>query len=321
MKTEFMQKVSRSFHRVGFTIKKHSPEILVGVGVVGSVATVVMACKATLKVNDIIDEAKETIDKIHEGVAEHKETKDGEEYTQEMANKDLAITYIQTGWKFVKLYGPAVAVGVASMGCMIGSNQILRKRNAVALAAYTAVETSFKEYRGRVIDRFGEKLDRELRYNIQAKEVEERVVDENGNETVEKRIVEVIDPNMAHDIYTVCFCEGCNGWTKNPLLNKKFLLDQLRYANDKLKREGFVSLNEVFDMLGIPRSDIGQLAGWVYTEDSSIGDNFISFGIFDDPNDERKAAFVNGYERNIWLNLNCRGDAWKYANKSHAFRW
>ncbi len=312
MKMELMNKVSRAFHKTGFKIKKHSPEILIVVGVVGTVASAVMACKATMKVNDIVDEAKETVDKIHEGVEQEKHTSDGELYTQEDANHDLLIVYAQTGWKFVKLYGPAVALGIASIGCMVASNKILRKRNVALAAAFTAVDTSFKEYRGRVIERFGKDLDRELRFNIKAKEIEERVVDENGNETTVKKTVDVIDPNGLHDIYSIVFCEGNLGWTKDPELNKFFLIQQQNYANDKLKANHFLSLNEVYDMLGAPRTAYGQFAGWIYTEDSSVGDNFVDFGIFDVHN-ETKCAFVNGHERSIILDFNCIGDAYKYV--------
>lgn len=312
MKTEFVNSVSRTLHRVGFKIKKHSPEILAGIGVVGTAVSVVMACKATLKVNDIIDEAKETVDKIHEGVEQNKHTSDGAEYTQEVANKDLLVVYAQTGWKFVKLYGPAVSLGIASITCMLASNNILRKRNAALAAAYTAVDTSFKEYRGRVIERFGKNLDRELRYNIKAKEIEERIVDENGNETTVTKTVEVMDPNVTHDIYSIVYCEGNTGWSKNPELNKFFLIQQQNYANDKLKMNHYLSLNEVYDMLGAPRTSYGQFAGWIYTEDSSIGDNYVDFGIFDIYN-ENKCHFVNGYEKNIILDFNCIGDAYKYV--------
>lgn len=311
MKTEIMHKVSRSFHKVSFKFKKHSPELLVVAGVAGIVASTVMACKATTKVNDIVDEAKETIDKIHDSVDKGLHTSDGEEYTQEVANKDLSIVYVQTGWKFVKLYGPAVALGVASIGCMIGSNRILRKRNVALAAAFKAVDTSFKEYRGRLIDKFGKDLDRELRFGIKAKEVEERVVDENGNETTVKKTVEVVDPNVAHDLYSIVWCEGSTGWTKNPELNKVFLIQQQNYANDKLKMNGILTLNEVYDMLGAPRTKYGQLAGWVYTKDGSAGDDFVDFGIFNLDND-KACDFVNGVEKSIILDFNCIGNLLDY---------
>lgn len=314
MTKEFVNSVSRSLHKVGFKLKKHSPEILVAVGVVGAVASAVLACKATLKVNDVLDEAKESVDKIHEGVEQHKVTADGQEYTQELATKDLAIVHVQTGWKLVKLYAPAVGLGAVSIACMIGSNRILHKRNVALAAAFTTVNNSFKEYRGRLIERFGDigkDLDRELRFGIKNQEVEERVIDENGNETTVTKTVEVVDPNTAHSLYSVVFCEGNLGWTKNPELNKVFLIQQQNYANDRLKAEGFLPLNEVYKMVGAPTTAYGQIAGWVWTEDSSIGDNFVDFGMFDVEN-EKKCDFVNGRERSVILDFNCIGNILEY---------
>lgn len=311
MKHDLVEKASRSLHKFGFKIKQHSPEILVAVGVVGIVASTVMACRATMKVNDIMDEAKETIDTIHDAVENHKHTSDGEEYTQEVANRDLTIVYAQTGWKFVKLYGPSVAIGIASIACMIGSNRILRKENVALAAAFATVDKSFKEYRGRLIDKFGNELDRELRFGIKAKEIEERVVDEDGNETVVSKTVEVVDPNTAHSLYSIVFCEGNTGWTKSPELNKFFLIQQQNNANDRLRLNGILTLNEVYDMVGAPRTAYGQIAGWVYTEDSSAGDNFVDFGIFD-VNNAKACEFVNGHERSIILDFNCIGSILPY---------
>lgn len=311
MKTELISKVSRSFHKAGFKFKKHSPEILAVTGVIGIVTSAVMACKATTKVNDIVDEAKETIDKIHESVGKGLHTSDGEEYTEEIAKKDLTITYVQTGLKFVKLYGPSVALGIASIGCMLGSNHILRKRNIALAAALTNVATSFKEYRGRLVDRFGKDLDRELRFGIKAKEVEETVTDEDGKETTVKKTVEVVDPNTVHSMYSIVFCEGNTGWTRNAELNKVFLIQQQNWANDKLKMNGILTLNEVYDMVGAPRTAYGQIAGWVYTDDSSIGDNFVDFGIFD-VNNEKACDFINGREKSIILDFNCIGNILDY---------
>ena len=311
MKNDVMASVSRSLHKVGFKFKKHSPEILVATGVVGIIASTVMACKATTKVSDIVDDAKETIDTIHDSVGKGLHTSDGEEYTQEVANKDLVIVYAQTGWKLVKLYGPSVVLGVASIGCMIGSNHILRKRNIALAAAFKAVDTSFKEYRDRVIDRFGKEMDRELRFGIKAKEIEEKVVDENGNETTVTKTVEVADPNVAHSIYSIVWCEGNTGWTRNAELNKVFLIQTQNAANDKLRLNGILTLNEVYDMLGVQRTAYGQIAGWVYTEDDSIGDGYVDFGIFN-TDDPKACDFVNGYEKSIILDFNCIGNILEY---------
>lgn len=313
MKTnELMTKVSRAFHKGCFKVKKHSPEILVAVGIVGIGASVVMACKATLKVNDVLDDAKDTVDNIHDSVEQEKCLASGEVYTQEIANQDLAIVYIQTGWKLTKLYAPSVILCVASVGCMVGSSVILRKRNLELAAAFKAVDTSFKEYRGRLIERFGKDLDRELRYNIKAKEIEEVVgVDEDGNEVIEKKTVEVADPNVMHSIYSIIFDEYCTGWSKSAELNKVFLIQQQEAANYRLKRQGVLTLNEVYDMLGAPRTKYGQLAGWVYTEDNNAGDNFVDFGMFD-IHCEGSRDFINMRERSVILDFNCIGNILDY---------
>lgn len=293
-KAEIMNTLTRKFYRVGFKFKKHSPEILVGAGVVGVVASVVMACKATTKLDDVLAETKDTVDKIHD-VTEHPEKiPEGKEYTVEDSKKDLTIVYTQAGVKLVKLYGPAVVLGTVSIAAIIGGHHILRKRNIALAAAYTAVDKGFKEYRGRVLERFGEEVDRELRYNIKAKEIEKTVTDANGKETVVKETVDVADPNLTSD-YARFFDDGCTGWTKDPEFNLMFLKDQQRYANDLFKSKGHLFLNEVYDMLGIPRTQAGQVVGWIYDEKNPIGDNFIDFGIYDIA-DERKRSFVNGYQ-------------------------
>lgn len=305
-KAEIMNTLTRKFYRVGFKFKKHSPEILVGAGVAGVVASAVMACKATTKLDDVLAETKDTVDKIHD-VTEHPEKiPEGKEYTVEDSKKDLTIVYTQAGVKLVKLYGPAVVLGTVSIAAIIGGHHILRKRNIALAAAYTAVDKGFKEYRGRVLERFGEEVDRELRYNIKAKEIEKTVTDANGKETVIKETVDVADPNLTSD-YARFFDDGCTGWTKDPEFNLMFLKDQQRYANDLFKSKGHLFLNEVYDMLGIPRTQAGQVVGWIYDEKNPIGDNFIDFGIYDIA-DERKRSFVNGYERTILLDFNVDGN-------------
>ena len=189
---------------------------------------------------------------------------------------------------------------------MLTSNNILRKRNVALAAAYTAIDKSFKNYRNNVVERFGEEIDHELRYNIKAKEFEETVVDENGNETTVKNEVEVVDPNSISD-FARFFDDGCNGWTKDPNTNLAYLKNQQRYANDVLKTKGHLFLNEVYDMLGIPRCPAGQVVGWIYDDNNPVGDNFVDFGIYD-ASKESNRNFVNGYERTILLDFNVDGN-------------
>lgn len=301
-KTEIITHLTRTLNRTGLKIKKHSPEILLVTGTVGVVASTVMACKATLKVEEIVDEAKEKIDTIHQVSADPAMA---EKYSEEDGKKDLTIVYTQTAVKFVKLYGPSVTIGVASLACMIGSNRILNKRNAALAAAYAAVDKSFKEYRGRVIERFGKQMDRELRYNIKAQEIEETTVDANGKETVTKKTVDVMDPN-SYSQYAIVFDDSNEGWDPDPERSKYFLIQQQNWANERLKSRGHLFLNEVYDMLGAKRTKAGAQVGWVYDEKNCEGDNFVDFGIFD-TNSPNARDFVNGIEKVIVLDFNVDG--------------
>ena len=311
---ELTTAATRAFHKAGFQLKKHSPEILVVTGVVGTVVSAVMACKATTKVNFILEETKAQVDVIHAGT-ENGEVKgyleNGEvgmvPYSAEDSKKDLTIVYAQTGMKLAKLYAPAVLLGAVSItGILVGHN-ILHKRNLALAAAYTAVDTGFKQYRGRVVERFGDKLDKELLYNIKAKEVQETVVDEKGKEKTVTNTVEVADPVAAMSPYTYVFDETASGWQRDAEANKFFLLRQQDYANEKLKSRGYLFLNEVLDMVGIPRQRAGQTVGWIYDENNPIGDNYVDFGIFN-IHCEANRNFVNGLEKSIWLNFNVDGD-------------
>ena len=296
--------MTRTFNKVGIKFKKHSPEILVVAGVVGTVTSAVMACKATTKLDSILEDSKLTIDQIHYATEHPDELL--EEYTVEDSKKDLAIVYTQSALKVAKLYAPSIILGTLSITAILTSNNILRKRNVALAAAYTAVDKSFKEYRGRVVERFGKELDHELRYNVKAKEIEEIVTDEKGKEKKVKKTIEVSELSQVSD-YAKFFDDGCRGWTKDPEKNLFFLRRQQDYANERLKAEGYLFLNDVYEMLGIPRTKAGQVVGWIYDEKNPIGDNCIDFGIYD-TNRESTRDFVNGYERTILLDFNVDGN-------------
>lgn len=306
MNNSIIKTATSMFNKVAFQTKKHSPEILLGVGIVGAVGSAVMACKATLKVNDILDETKETVEKIH-GVLENENVSE-EDYSEEDSKKDLAVVYAQTGWKFVKLYAPSIIMGALSITSILASNNIMRKRNLAIAAAYTAIDQSFKDYRGRVVERFGEVVDRELKYNLKAAKVTEKVLDEEtGKEKKVKTTIEVLNDGVdGYSDYARFFDESCRPWEKDPEFNLTFLRAQERYANDLLVSRGHLFLNEVYDMLDIPRTKAGQIVGWKYDVKNPVGDNYVDFGIYDISKQEKR-DFVNGYERSILLDFNVDG--------------
>ena len=271
-------------------VKKHSPEILTTVGIVGVVASAVMASKATLKLEPVVE-------KIKNGKDEAKSFLEDEmfpEYDKDRHNKEVARVYVKGAVDLSKLYGPSITLGLSSIACIIGAHGIMRKRNVALAAAYKAVETSFSEYRKRVIAELGEEKEEDVYIGRQQVEI----VDENGK----KKKVTKVDPNGI-SAYARFFDEYSDNWSKTPEYNLLFLKAQQNYANDLLHARGHVFLNEVYDMIGIPRSQAGQVVGWVISKD---GDNFIDFGVYDFDN-TGSHLFVNGHERSILLDFNVDG--------------
>lgn len=307
--------ITNAFYKASFCVKKHSPEILTVAGAIGVVVSTVMACKATTKINSILEDTKTTIDKIHE-VSSNEAYAD--RYSAEDAKKDLVITYVQTGLKIAKLYAPAVALGALSLTSLLSANNILRKRNVALAAAYATIDNSFKEYRNRVIERFGEAVDRELKYNLQPAKFKEKVVDEEtGKEkTVTKNGFSVNPADVSgyarfFDRYTKD--EEGNVivnpyWSDDNEYNIMFLKAQERFANDLLRAKKRLFLNEVYQMLGLPRTKAGQIVGWVFDPDNGSGDNYVSFNLYAD--NLSYSDYVNGYDPAILLDFNVDGNIW-----------
>lgn len=300
-KTEIMKSVNGVASKTVMKLKKHSPEILVMAGIAGTVVSAVLACKATTKVAEILDETKGTLDTIHEGM----ETGaiNGQEYTTEDGKKDTVVVYAQTGMKLAKLYAPAIILGTLSITSILASNNILRKRNVALGAAYAAIDKSFKEYRGRVIERFGEQVDTELKYGIKAKKFEEIEVDpETGKEKKIKKTVMVADPNLQSD-YAVYFDSKSRNYETNPDYNRMFLKAQQAFANDKLQTRGHLFLNEVLDDLDLPRTPAGQIVGW--TKDGP--DGYVNFRIVEVERETEDGR----HEPALLLDFNVEGNIWE----------
>lgn len=312
-KAEIVKSMNGFLSKTNFQLKKHSPEILVVAGVIGVVTSAVMACKATTKVGEILDKTKEDVEAIHK-CEEDESVKD--QYSSEDAKKDLAIVYVQTGVKFAKLYGPSIVLGALSITSILASNNILRKRNVALSAAYAAIDKGFKEYRSRVIERFGEEVDRELRFNLKAKKFDETVIDEEtGKEKKVKKNgfvvnrADISDYARFFDKYT----EDEDGnsilnsnWVNNYDYRMSFLKAQERYANDLLKANKRVFLNEVYEMLGFPRTKAGQIVGWAYDPENPKGDNYIDFGLFSD----NLRCVDDESDQAILLDFNVDGNIW-----------
>lgn len=294
--------------RTGLQLKKYSPEILMVAGVAGIVGGTVMACRATLKLEAFMDEKAMMLESIEAAgeKGEHARTVGNEQdqfygYETEDYKHDTTIVKVQTAVGIAKMYAPAATLLIFGIACVLGSHGIMRKRNIALLGAYKMAEEAFTQYRGRVVEELGEEKDRQFRYGGRLEEIEVTTTDAKGKEKKETKTVLTADMNGLSQ-YARIFDESCPEWQKAAEWNFTFLNAQQNYWNDRLQAHGHVFLNEVYDALGFPRTQAGQVVGWV----KGNGDNFIDFGIFDRDRQQVR-DFVNGYERNIVLDFNVDG--------------
>ena len=301
MKQEIINKATRLLSSTQYQIKKHSPEILMVAGIAGTIVGTVLACKATTKVSEIIEEKNKNVEDVHTCLEDN--TK---EYTEEDSKKDLTIIYAQTGVKLFKLYAPAIGVMALSFASIIAGHKVLKKRNIAIAAAYAVIDKGFKQYRKNVIEEFGESVDQQMRFGLKSKEIKKK--DKDGKTVKETEYYIDPDANPLDNIseYARFFDAASENFAKDPEYNMMFLRRQQDYANEMLKSRGHLFLNEVYDLLDIPRSKAGQVVGWVYDKNGNTkGDNYVDFGLY--RNDQGTRRFVNGLEYNILLDFNVDG--------------
>lgn len=145
-------------------MKKHSPEILTGIGIAGMITTTVMAVKATPKALILLEEKKDELD------------------TDRLEPKDI----IKTAWP---CYIPAAVVGAISVFCLIGASSTNLRRNAALATAYTLSESTLKEYQEKVVETIGEKKEQSIRDSVSKDKmvknpVREVILTESGGNTI-----------------------------------------------------------------------------------------------------------------------------------------
>lgn len=289
-------------------LKKNSPEILLGIGIVGFVGTVVAACSATLRADEVLDFHKKKMKDIHDAKEIADQNPEEElDYDNNLYRQDIAFQYLKTTGKMAKLYAPAIALGTLSLTCILVSRNIMQKRYLGVVAAYNGLSAAFDQYRKRVRDEYGEDLDKHFRYGTTYDTLTEIGKDEDGKKTKNKVDVENTDSSMITPDDDSCrFFDSTNpNWDKNPQFSMMFLRGQQNILNDILHTRGHVFLNEVYDALGFPHTPQGAVLGWIDGE----GDDCIDFGLYDQ-NKENVRRFVNGLDNVILLEFNHDGVIW-----------
>ena len=297
MKMEIVSKLTgpmtRKLGKVALSAKRYSPELLLVGGLVAGAAGIVLACKASMTVPDILEEHNETIENIP--TVDDEGNRDAKEVTP---------VYLHTAGQMMKVYAPAFLLEAFSVGCILTSHGIMKKRNLALAVSLNGVSKAFKDYRKRVVDEIGAEMDQKFAYGTEKKVTSVVEKDKKGRDhTLEKEFDGVNgDGAMQYSEYAKIFDESNPNWEKATGLNVNFLIARQAQANDMLRAKGHLFLNDVYKLLGYPETMVGQMAGWIYDDQNPVGDNYVDFGFSDN------SAFVNCYDPSTWLDFNVDGD-------------
>ncbi len=266
-------------------LDKHSPQILVGLGIATGVAATGLAVYSTLKVDKVVDHHQNKMADIARK-AKQAEQDDELVYEDRAKKHDKAMVYVETGAELTRLYMPTILLTGVSVACVLSAHHILDKRYTAAAAAFTAVSKEFSDYRSRVRKQFGEEKERDIYQGI----VEKEVVDDETGETKTERTYD--ESTVDKDELSRFFDEYSIYWDKNnPDQNIAHIRSVLHQANDQLYANGHLFLNDVYRMLGIADSKEGAVLGWIVDDEHQ--NTYVDFGVYgvnsDDPWD-----FLNG---------------------------
>lgn len=309
--------------KTGFALKKYSPEITIAIGTVGTVVGVVMACRATTKLSTITDEFKEDRNHIRKAM-EDPELVEGGYYSEADGKKDLVITYAKTAGRIVRLYAPSALLLGASLSSFFVSHKIMKNREMALAAAYTLVDSGYKNYRARVREKLGEKVEDEIYRNV-SESIEKEVNYETGEE---EKVAIRVSNLMPNSEYAVIYDEMNDHWEKSSHLNFDYLMTTEKYLNQKLRAQGYLFLWDVYKALGYTTNTLGSkkaqashVVGWIYDPNDTTRDNYVSFGLSDAEGNlnARAMEILRTCERNIWLDFNVDGDILTGTNGSRTF--
>lgn len=272
--------ITRSVSRKSLVLKKNSPQIFFVGGVTGVLASAVLACRATLRLEKTVHEIKTELQDVKEASSLNKLNE--EEYI-----RNLTYVYTKSAVKLARLYGPSVLLGGVSIATLATSHTQLRRRNAALTFTLAAVSKAFDEYRIRMAEELGEERELEI-----YRDVRERELEVDGK----KEIVRSPGPD-GYSPYARIFDESSRAFEKNAEINHVFIKLQQNYANQRLHARGHVFLNEVYDSLGLEHTKAGAVVGWVR---NGKGDNFVDFGL-------GQICQRDYYEPRIWLDFNVDG--------------
>lgn len=287
------------------TVRSHSPILLFGAGLVGVGTTAYLACRATLKLEDVLKEGEDASKKIDDELTDDGVISSEHPNGDEWLGRKFGVQ-LQTATKIARLYAPAVFVGVASVGALTGAHVILQRRNAALAAAYAVVDKSFKEYRGRVVDDQGKEKDFEYMHGVSEREIVEEGPNGPEVKTIKGLDQEAIKNANPESEYKRVFTRENKHWSDIPNQNQFFIQMIQSQVNDLLTLQGYVFLNTVYDLLGFKPTAAGQMLGWLKNPEEGKGDGWIDFGVWTEGVYKGK-EWINGQKDAFLLDFNVDG--------------
>lgn len=250
-------------------LKTHSTDIAFVVGSIGVVAGTVMACCATKRQTDIIENGHAKLEKVNER---------RDEMTDEEETRAIATVHGEVILETARNYAPAVAVYSLSMASIFWAHHKQKCQYIALASAYETLSQSYKQYRKRVREELGTEQDRHfLTGQKYIDESPDENVDEDGNIMPTNRPPILDEKNLS--AYSRVFDEN------NPCFEKRyfernnlFLAQAEQYFTDILRCRGYLWLNDVYHYIGFPDTQAGTAVGWIYDEsENSLSDNYVSF--------------------------------------------
>ena len=262
--------ITRLLGRTALRLKSASPTVLMVGGVVGVVGTVIVASRATLQLEEHIDKLQSEVNIVKLAKATLPA------YTENDYRKDLVGVYTKGSISIAKLYAPAFTLGVLSVSCLLGSHNIMSKRNVALTAAYKSVEKAYDKYRERVADLIGVEEEKDLYRRG-------RSTKKYGLEQEDGTVVDVVETAYRYEedgspYARLWDAKSSTQWQANGTYNEHFLRAQQAFFNDRLKRRGHLVLNEVYEAIGLAHTKQGAVVGWIWDGD---GDNYVDIGVID----------------------------------------
>jgi len=206
----------------------NTPTILTAIGVTGTIATAILASKASFKAADVLLDVEAGL-------------KDQEAYGDEVEKKDFDFRCkLENTWK---LYIPAVTTGAVTVACIVTANHVSNRRAAALATAYSISQEAFREYKGKVVEKIGEKKEQAVRDEI----TQDRV-----NANPPGNIILVGDEVVCLDRYSGRYFKS----------NHAAIREAVTDINWKLIHENYASLTDFWDKLGLPSTTDSDEVGW-----------------------------------------------------------